>query len=49
VKATHRYDDAEEYLKLKEDKHGDHQYIDPKHYNIDLGNERKCLEAFDLL
>ncbi|MFB6190523.1 MAG: NUDIX hydrolase [Candidatus Nanohaloarchaea archaeon] len=48
VRATHGYQDIEEHLELREEKHGRYRYIDPENHDIDLGKERNCLEAFDL-
>ncbi len=49
VRATHDYEDLEEHLELREDKHGKRCWIKPQDYDIDLGKERRCLEAFDLV
>jgi 8-oxo-dGTP pyrophosphatase MutT (NUDIX family) len=48
VMASHDYTDIEEHLELREDKHGNHRYIEPENHEIELGKERNCLEAFDL-
>lgn len=49
VLAEHDYRDADEELELKEDKHGEYRWINPRNYDLELGLERKCLEAFDLI
>lgn len=50
VYAVHIYDDADQYLELLED-HDDYKWIDPQNLpeDIELEDEKNCLEAFDLL
>ncbi|MFB6191515.1 MAG: NUDIX hydrolase [Candidatus Nanohaloarchaea archaeon] len=48
VLADHSYEDIESHLELREEKHGKYRYIEPENYSIELGDERRCLEAFDL-
>lgn len=48
VRSSHDYENADNHLKPKEEKHGKSRWIDPQNHDESLGKERRCLEAFDL-